>query len=74
MRFPPWMSCAVFNRPGVVLFTVEMSGIFNKPTLSPKMNQMTGRWGAGAEKHSVLFWLIALAAFFIVVVVMLMLI
>jgi hypothetical protein len=51
-----------------------MSGIFNKPTLSPKMNQMAGRWGAGAERHSVLFWLVALAAFFVVVVVALLLI
>ena len=49
-----------------------MSGMLNKPTPSPRMNQMTGFWGKGAERHSVLFWLAVLAAFFVSVYVVLM--
>jgi hypothetical protein len=36
------------------------------------MNQMTGSWGKGAERHSVLFWLVVLAAFFVAVYFVLM--
>ncbi len=48
-----------------------MSGSLNKPTLSAQMTQRAGYWGQGAEKHSAFYWLSVLAAAFVIVIVIL---